>query len=45
VYDSPKWEKFIIVVECKKEEVTQQEFDQAVNQAFSYASAIVGSVK
>lgn len=45
VYDSPKWGKPIIVVECKKEEVSQQEFDQAINQAFSYASAIPGNTK
>lgn len=45
VHDSPKWDKPIIVVECKKEEVTQQEFEQASNQAFSYAHALAGSVK
>lgn len=45
VHDGPKWEKPIIVIECKREEVSQQEFDQAINQAFSYASAIPGSVK
>lgn len=45
VYDSPQWEKPIIVIECKKEEVSQQEFEQAIKQAFSYASALPGSVK
>ncbi len=45
VYEDAKWEKPIIVIECKKEEVSQQEFDQAVEQAFSYASAIAGTVK
>lgn len=40
VYDDPKKTKPIIVVECKKEEVSKQEFAQATRQAFSYASAI-----
>lgn len=45
VYENAEWAKPIIVVECKKEDVSQQEFNQAVNQAFSYASAIAGTVK
>lgn len=38
--NSPK-----IIVECKKQEVSQQEFNQAVNQGFSYANALAGTVK
>jgi type I restriction enzyme M protein len=45
VFDSPSHVKPIIVVECKREEVSEQEFQQAVNQAFSYAHAIAGSIK
>lgn len=45
IYDDAKWAKPKIIIECKKEEVTQQEFDQAVKQAFSYASAISGTIK
>ena len=45
VFDSPAHVKPIIVIECKREEVSEQEFQQAVNQAFSYAHAIAGSIK
>lgn len=45
VYEDDSWQKPIIVIECKKEEVSQQEFDQAIRQAFSYASALSGTVK
>lgn len=45
VFDSPAHIKPIIVIECKREEVSEQEFQQAVNQAFSYAHAIAGSIK
>lgn len=34
-----------IIVECKKQEVSQQEFNQAVKQGFSYANALAGTVK
>lgn len=34
-----------ILVECKKEEVSEQEFNQAVNQAYSYAHALPNNVK
>lgn len=34
-----------IVVECKHQDVSEQEFKQAVEQAFSYASALAGTVK
>jgi type I restriction enzyme M protein len=45
VYEDVKHVKPKIIVECKKQEVTQQEFNQAVNQAFSYANALSGTVK
>jgi type I restriction enzyme M protein len=45
VYEDAAWEKPKIVVECKKQEVSQQEFNQAINQAFSYANALAGTVK
>lgn len=45
VYEDSEWTKPKIVVECKKQEVSQQEFNQAINQAFSYASALSGTVK
>lgn len=38
--DSPK-----IIVECKQQQVSDQEFKQAVNQAFSYANALSGTIK
>ena len=34
-----------ILVECKKQEVSEAEFSQAVNQAYSYAYASVSSAK
>lgn len=34
-----------ILVECKKEDVSEQEFKQAVNQAYSYAHALPNNVK
>ncbi len=34
-----------ILVECKKEEVSEQEFNQAINQAYSYAHALPNNVK
>jgi len=45
VFDDADHSKPIIVVECKKEDVSEQEFQQAVNQAFSYAHALAGSIK
>src|SRR5438445_1964201 len=45
IYEDDGGKKPIIVIECKKEEVSQQEYDQAVRQAFSYASALAGTVK
>jgi type I restriction enzyme M protein len=34
-----------IVVECKNQDVSEQEFKQAVEQAFSYAHALAGTTK
>lgn len=34
-----------IVVECKKQEVSEAEFQQAINQAVSYANVLSGTVK
>ncbi len=45
VFDDADHSKPIIVVECKKEDVSEQEFQQAVNQAFSYGHALAGSIK
>ncbi|SOS48903.1 N-6 DNA methylase [Tenacibaculum dicentrarchi] len=45
VHENAEWDKPKIVVECKKQEVSQQEFNQAINQGFSYASALSGTVK
>ena len=39
VYADTKHEKPLVIVECKKEVVTEAEFRQAVEQAFSYAVA------
>jgi type I restriction-modification system DNA methylase subunit len=39
VYDDNNCESTYIVVECKKEDVTDQEFNKAVDQAYSYAVA------
>lgn len=35
----------IILVECKKQEVSEAEFQQAINQAYSYAFALPGNIK
>lgn len=45
VYNDDACTKPHIVVECKKEDVSEAEFEQAANQAFSYAQAIAGTVK
>jgi len=39
VYEDDECENTYIVVECKKEDVTDQEFNVAVDQAYSYAVA------
>ncbi len=45
VYDSPEHIKPILIVECKKEDISEQEFQQAVNQGRSYAHALGGDIK
>lgn len=45
VYNDKECRTPHIVVECKKESVTEQEFKQAVNQAYAYAYAIAGTIK
>lgn len=45
VYDDERCTKPIIVVECKRNDITEQEFKQAVNQAYAYAYALAGTVK
>ena len=45
VHEDANWDSPKIVVECKQQQVSQQEFNQAVNQAFSYANALSGTVK
>lgn len=37
--------KPLILVECKKQEVSEAEFQQAINQAYSYAFALPNEVK
>ena len=45
VYDDALCAKPLILVECKKQEVSEAEFQQAINQAYSYAFALPGEVK
>lgn len=45
VYNDLDCKKPHIIVECKKEEITEQEFKQAVRQAYAYAYATAGTVK
>ncbi len=45
VYADDEREKPYIIVECKSPEVSEMEFKQAVEQAFSYAYAIAGTTK
>ena len=45
VYKDNKHSKPLIVIECKKQEVSDLEFKQAVNQAASYAYAKSGTIK
>jgi type I restriction enzyme M protein len=45
VYQDEKLEKPFIVVECKKEDISELEFKDAVKQALSYAHAIAGTTK
>lgn len=45
VYNDDDCEEPYILVECKKEEVSEPEFAQAINQAYSYAYALPNNVK
>ena len=45
VYDDDMCLSPIIVTECKKQEVSEAEFQQAINQAVSYANVLSGTVK
>ncbi len=45
VYNDDELTQPYIVVECKKKEVSEAEFKQAVNQAFAYAHALAGTTK
>ena len=45
VYNDDACTKPHIVVECKREDVSEAEFEQAANQAFSYAQAVAGTIK
>ena len=45
VFDDELCMRPLILVECKKQEVSEAEFQQAINQAYSYAFALPGEVK
>lgn len=45
VYSDKECKKPHIIVECKKATITEQEFQQAVRQAYAYAFATAGTVK
>lgn len=45
VHHDANWDSPKIIIECKKQEVTQSEFNQAVNQGFSYGHSLSGTVK
>ena len=45
VFDDDLCIKPLILVECKKQEVSEAEFQQAINQAYSYAFALPCEVK
>jgi len=45
VYNDDACKSPHIVVECKKEDVSEAEFQQAIDQAFSYAQATAGTLK
>lgn len=45
VYNDDECEEPHVLVECKKEEVSEQEFLQAIDQAYSYAYALPNNVK
>ncbi len=45
VYNDDDCTQPLIVVECKRQEVSEAELMQAVNQSFSYAYALAGTIK
>lgn len=45
VYNDDECTQPLVVVECKKEDVSELEFEQAIKQASSYAYALSGTVK
>lgn len=45
VYQDGSHTKPLIVIECKKADISEQEFAQAVNQASSYAYSLAGTIK
>jgi type I restriction enzyme M protein len=45
VYNDDACEEPYILIECKKQEVSEQEFQQAIEQAYSYAYALPNNVK
>lgn len=45
VYNDDECKKPHIIVECKKASINEQEFKQAVRQAYAYAFATAGTVK
>lgn len=45
VYKDESCEQPYLVAECKKPDVSEMEFAQAVNQAASYAYALAGTIK
>ncbi|MDE6005903.1 MAG: N-6 DNA methylase [Oscillospiraceae bacterium] len=45
VYNDSAHTSPLIVIECKKEDISEQEFIQATNQAFSYAYFTAGTIK
>ena len=45
VFEDKSCVKPLILVECKKQEVSEAEFQQAINQAYSYAFALPGEIK
>jgi len=45
IYNDDECYQPFIVVECKRQEVTEAELKQAVDQSFSYAYALAGTIK
>ena len=45
VYEDRMCIKPLILVECKKQDISEAEFQQAINQAYSYAFALPNDVK